>query len=105
MLPVLLLPLSAFAGRPFQVEDLHRLFRTSDAQLSPDGQWVAFTVARSDLAKNKMVPNLWLVPASGGAPRQITFGEKGSNVRPRWSADSRSIYFLSSRVEDTAQIS
>jgi hypothetical protein len=64
VLLVLLLPMSAFAGRPFQVEDLHRLFRASDAQLSPDGQWVAFTVARSDLAKNKMVLNLWLVPVS-----------------------------------------
>jgi len=104
VLVVLLLPMSAFAVRPFQVEDLHRLFRASDAQLSPDGQWVAFTVARSDLAKNRMVLNLWLVPVSGGAPRQLTFGEKGSNVRARWSADSKSIYFLSSRVEDTAQI-
>src|SRR5712671_3549112 len=99
VLLVLLLPMTAFAGRPFQVEDLHRLFRASDAQLSPDGQWVAFNVARSDLAKNKMVLNLWLFPVSGGAPRQLTFGEKGSNERPRWSADSRSIYFLSSRVE------
>src|SRR5258706_183314 len=51
-----------------------------------------------------MVRNLWLVAAGVGTPTQITFGEKGSNERPRWSADSRSIYFLSSRVEDTTQI-
>jgi Tol biopolymer transport system component len=46
-----------------------------------------------------------LVGSRGSAhPRQITFGEKGSNERPRWSPDSKSIYFLSSRVEDTAQV-
>ena len=104
MLLALLLVLPTSAGKFFQVEDLHRLLRASEAQLSPDEQWVAFTVTRSDLAKNKMVRNLWLVPAGGGTPRQITFGEKVSNERPRWSPDSKSIYFLSSRVEDTAQV-
>jgi dipeptidyl aminopeptidase/acylaminoacyl peptidase len=51
-----------------------------------------------------MVRNLWLVPVGGGEPRQLTFAEKGSNERPRWAPDSKSIYFLSTRAEDTAQI-
>jgi dipeptidyl aminopeptidase/acylaminoacyl peptidase len=91
-------------AKPFQVEDLHRLLRLSDAQLSPDGQWVAFTVAKSVVATNQMVRNLWLVPAAGGEARALTFGEKGANSRPRWAPDSKSIYFLSTRMEDTAQI-
>ena len=91
-------------ARPFQVEDLQRLLRAGDAQLSPDGKCVAFTVARSDVATNKMVRNLWLVPAAGGEARPLTFGERGSNERPRWSPDSQWIYFLSSRVDDTPQV-
>jgi dipeptidyl aminopeptidase/acylaminoacyl peptidase len=93
-----------WAAEPFRVETLHKLLRISDAQLSPDGTWVAFTVARSDLTTNKMVRNLWLVPAAGGDARPLTFADKGSNERPRWSPDSKTIYFLSSRVEDTAQV-
>ena len=94
----------SWAAEPFRVETMHKLLRVSDAQLSPDGMWVAFTVARSNLATNKMARNLWLVPAAGGEARPLTYTEVGSNQRPRWSPDSKSIYFLSSRVENTAQV-
>jgi dipeptidyl aminopeptidase/acylaminoacyl peptidase len=94
----------AWAADPFRVETMHQLLRASDAQLSPDGKWVAFTVAHSNLGTNKMVRNLWLVSTSGGDARALTFAGTGSNERPRWSPDSRSIYFLSSRVENTAQV-
>ena len=94
----------SWAAEPFRVETMHKLFRVSDAQLSPDGKWVAFTVARSNLATNKMARNLWLVPAGSGEARPLTYDETGSNQRPRWSPDSKSIYFLSSRIENTAQV-
>ncbi len=95
---------SVLGAKPFQVEDLQKLLRAGDAQLSPDGKWVAFTVARSEVATNKMVRNLWIVPAAGGEARPLTFAERGSNERPRWSPNSQSIYFLSSRVDDTGQV-
>ena len=91
-------------AKPLQVEDMHKFLRVSEAQLSPDGKWVAFTAARSDVDKNKMVRNLWIVSANGGDARALTFAEKGSNMRPRWSPDSRWLYFLSSRSQDTTQI-
>lgn len=93
----------SFAGRPFTVEDMHKIQRAGDAQLSPDGKWIAFSVARSDVAKNKMVTNLWLVSASGVDARPLTFGDKGSNMRPRWSPDSEWLYFMSTR-NDTPQV-
>src|SRR5262245_35731274 len=93
-----------WAAEPFRVETMQKLLRISEAQLSPDGNWVAFAVARTDLVKNKIVRNLWLVPDTGGEARPLTFADKGSNERPRWSPDSKVIYFLSSRVEDTAQV-
>jgi len=95
---------AAWAGHPFQVEDMHKLLRIGDARLSPDNKWVVFTGTRSDVAKNKMVTNLFLVSAAGGAPQQITFGDKGSNSQPRWSPDSMSLYFVSSRVDNKPQI-
>jgi Tol biopolymer transport system component len=48
---------------------------------SPDGQWVAF------FARNG--GGLWLVPATGGTPRQLV--EAGSE--PTWSPDSQWIAF------------
>jgi len=100
----LVLAAPAWAGHPFQVEDMHRLSRVGGAKLSPDGKWVAFTVSRSDLAKNRMVTNLWMVSAAGGTPQQLTFGEKGSSAQPRWSPDSRALYFVSTRVDDKPQV-
>jgi dipeptidyl aminopeptidase/acylaminoacyl peptidase len=93
-----------WASRPFKVEDMHKLSRIGSAQLSPEGGWVAFTVSRSDVAKNRMVTNLWMVPAAGGTPKQLTFGDRGSNGQPRWSPDSMSLYFVSTRVDNKPQV-
>ena len=94
----------AGAGHPLKVEEMHKLLRVGSAQLSPDGKWVAFTVTRSDVPKNRMVTNLWMVPAAGGAPQQLTFGEKGSNAEPHWSPDSKALYFVSTRVDGKPQL-
>jgi len=92
------------AAHSFHVEDMQHLSRVSSPKLSPDGKWVAFVTSRPDIAKNKSVKNIWIVPASGGDPQQLTFAEQGSNDSPRWSPDSHYLYFLSSRVEDKPQI-
>src|SRR5215471_15001684 len=94
----------AWAAHPFHVEDMHALSRVGEPKISPDGEWVAFTVTRSDVAKNKSVTNIWTVPAAGGVPTQMTFAEAGRNTDIRWSPDSRWLYFVSTRVDDTRQI-
>jgi dipeptidyl aminopeptidase/acylaminoacyl peptidase len=94
----------ARAAHSFHVEDMQRLSRVSGLKLSPDGKWVAFVVSRSDLAKNRSVKNIWMVSANGAEAQQMTFAQEGSNDRPRWSPDSRHLYFLSTRVEKKPQI-
>jgi dipeptidyl aminopeptidase/acylaminoacyl peptidase len=96
--------LPASAAHPFHVEDMQRLSRVGGPKVSPDGKWVAFTVARSDIEKNKMVTNIWRVAATGGDPQQITFAEQGFNGDLRWSPDSRYLYFVSTRVDNKRQI-
>jgi dipeptidyl aminopeptidase/acylaminoacyl peptidase len=95
---------TAFAGHPFRVEDMQQVQRIGSPRMSPDGKWVAFPVSRSDVAKNRMVTNLWIVPAGGGTPRQLTFGDAGANADPRWSPDSRSLYFVSTRSGNKPQV-
>jgi dipeptidyl aminopeptidase/acylaminoacyl peptidase len=95
---------TAVPAHPFQVEDMQSLSRVGEVRISPDGLWAAFTVTRSDLGKNRSVTNLWRVPTAGGEPQQLTFVDHGSNGTPRWSADGRYLYFLSSRVDDKPQV-
>jgi dipeptidyl aminopeptidase/acylaminoacyl peptidase len=95
---------TAFAGHPFRIEDMQQVQRIGSPRMSRDGKWIAFPVSRSDVAKNRMVTNLWIMPAGGGTPRQLTFGDAGANADPRWSPDSRSLYFLSTRSGNKPQV-
>ena len=83
---------------PFTVEDLVLLKRISDPQLSPDGRQVAFVQRETDLDANKGRTSLWLLDLTPGAaqPRRLT-DVKANDSSPRWSPDSRTLYFLSTR--------
>jgi dipeptidyl aminopeptidase/acylaminoacyl peptidase len=83
---------------------MQKLKRITEHRLSPDGKLIVYGVRENDLTKNKGITNLWLMSSDGTNPQQLTFAEKGSNSSPRWAPDSHSFYFLSTRVEDTAQI-
>src|SRR6185295_10894773 len=94
----------AWAAHPFHVEDMQKLMRIGEADLSPDGKWIAYSVQTSDVAKNKSATNLWLISSNGGAATQLTFSDKGQNYSPRWSPDSKYLFFVSSRDKDIPQI-
>ncbi len=85
-----------FARRPITFEDLMKVQRISDPQVSPDGRWVAYVQTTVDVEANKKTGHIWLVSFKGGESRQLTRGE-GSDSRPRWSPDGQSIAFVSSR--------
>jgi len=88
-------PAGAQQKRPITFQDLAAMHRLSGPQLSPDGKWIAYEVGTPDMEANRVVRNIWLVPATGGDARQITRG--GSDTRPRWSPDGKRIAFLSAR--------
>ena len=91
------------AGAPFTVEDLVRMKRVSDPQVSPDGAQVVYVQRETDMAANKGRTSLWLLDAPGkGEPQRLTTS-KGNDSSPRWSPDGRSVYFLSTR-SGTSQV-
>jgi dipeptidyl aminopeptidase/acylaminoacyl peptidase len=81
---------------PFTVLDLVAMQRISDPQMSPDGRSVLFSLRTTDLEANKGRFDLWSVDVDGGSPRQLTT-HAASDTGGRWSADGRSVYFLSTR--------
>jgi acylaminoacyl-peptidase len=85
-------------ARPFTAKDLATLDRMSDPHISPDGRFVAYNVRSTDWDGNRGVNALWVLDrnAAGSPPRLIRDQEKTPTV-PRWSADGRWLYFLSSR--------
>ena len=64
---------------------------------SPDGKSIAYTATTRDVTTIDSVAedtHLWVIPASGGAGKDLTT-EQDRRVRdPRWSPDGRSILYL-----------
>ncbi|MBC6981612.1 S9 family peptidase [Caulobacter sp. 17J80-11] len=89
---------SAADGRGFTAKDMVMLERISDPQVSPDGRFAVYSLRQTDWEKNKGVNSLWIVDlkAKGAQPARMGASDGGA-LSPRWSADGKSIYFLSAR--------
>ncbi len=84
--------------RAMTFEDVLALKSVSDAQVSPDGKWVAYVVTSVDMKENANDADVWLVSASGGEPVRLTTNKK-NDTQPRWSPDGKRIAFVSAREE------
>src|SRR5215472_26869 len=88
-------PAFAQAKHPFTFEDMMKLKRVGDPQISPDGKWVIFSVVDVDLAANTKTPHIWIVPTAGGQEKEIV-GDQDAD-RPRWAPDGKRFAFLSTK--------
>jgi dipeptidyl aminopeptidase/acylaminoacyl peptidase len=87
--------------RAMAFRDLIAMHRVSDPQISPDGKWVAYSIATPNYDANHLVKDIWIVAVAGGDSRQLT--HDGTAERARWSPDGSQIAFLSSR-DGAAQV-
>jgi dipeptidyl aminopeptidase/acylaminoacyl peptidase len=88
---------SGTGKRPMTFEDMMKMRRLGDIDVSKDGKWVLFSVTDVDLAKNTRTPHLWIVPVDGSTPeRSLTSAQVGES-RGRFSPDGKQILFQTSR--------
>jgi dipeptidyl aminopeptidase/acylaminoacyl peptidase len=82
--------------RDITLDDLARLQRVGSPVVSPEGDWVAYTVSQIDTKDDKSLTHLWMVKWDGSARLQLSFDKEGASS-PRFSPDGRYISFMSSR--------
>jgi len=97
------IPALAQAKHPFTFDDMMKLKRVGDPQVSPDGKWVIFSVVNVDLEANTKTPHIWIVPLARGAAdassaqaERILIADQDGD-RPRWAPDGKRFAFLSTK--------
>ena len=95
-----LLAAQSSLARTLVVDDMFRLRNVGDPQLSPDGDWVAYTVSQANEKDDRSYTHISMVRFDGSVSVQLTGRAKESESEPRFSPDGRYIAFLSSRADE-----
>jgi dipeptidyl aminopeptidase/acylaminoacyl peptidase len=85
-------------SRPLRSTDIYRLRDVGAGRLSPDGQWIAYTVVTVDSAKDRSDSDVWMVNWEGTRTLKMA-GSPESESNPRWSPDNRYLAFVSGRYD------
>src|SRR5277367_2056940 len=90
-------PAPPAAPHTITLDDIFRFQDVGDPQVSPDGQWVAYTLSRTDTTADKRITDLWMVNWDGSQDIQLTYNIESSSSSPRWSPDGKYLSFEADR--------
>ncbi|MBN2103955.1 S9 family peptidase [bacterium] len=81
--------------RSLTIDDLWEFQHIEDYALSPDGDWIVISAARSQNDHENQ--DLYLITSQGGSARQLT-AYPGYDGSPQWSPDGSLLAFISDRT-------
>ena len=90
-------------GQPPTIDQLISLERVGSPAISPNGQWVAYTVRDTRWDDNTYHTEIWLADVKTGELRQLTNHAKKSSTSPAWAPDGSRLAFATDR-DDKRQI-
>jgi dipeptidyl aminopeptidase/acylaminoacyl peptidase len=91
------------AGDTPTIDQLISLKRAGSPAISPNGQWVAYTLRDTNWDENAYHTEIWLADVKSGELRQLTNNLKKSSTSPTWAPDSSKLAFATDR-DDKRQI-
>jgi len=91
------------APRPITIADYFQIREVHDPQITPDGQWIAYSISTPNREEDKSESRIWMIAATGGDAIALT-AEGVSSSHPRWSPDGKWLAFLSARDEGKTQV-
>jgi dipeptidyl aminopeptidase/acylaminoacyl peptidase len=91
---------TAPAKRLITLDDMAREREVADPQVSPDGAWVAYTIAQVDVKADKAEHHIWMASWDGARRVQLTSRSGESESTPRFSPDGRWLTFISGRTDE-----
>jgi dipeptidyl aminopeptidase/acylaminoacyl peptidase len=84
------------AKRPMTFEDMMQMKRLGETAVSPDGQWLAYSVGTVNFDANTIPTQWWLQKISASEPEKIAVIQPNDSGL-QFSSDGKRILFLSSR--------
>lgn len=89
--------------RLIEIEDMFSMRSVGSPVVSPEGEWIAYTVGRTSLEDERSYTRIYMTPAEGGDPVALTADGKSAGS-PGWSPDGRYFTFTASRDGGNNQV-
>ncbi len=87
--------------RLLQPDDIHRIKSVGGMALSPDGDWVAYSVGTTSVEYDEKSSDLYMVRWDGSDRIQLTHTPRKSEHSPLFSPDGRYLAFITARSESS----